>query len=104
AVTQHNAAVILTCLAIESTDGKCLDYWRNALEHWNATRQNPIFWQFLEDRFPSLEGDSAAVTHLTQDVGTILAAAVGEEIWESIHGRDFRRIGLITAAVSVHSH
>jgi tetratricopeptide (TPR) repeat protein len=104
AIAQHNAAVILTCLAIESKGGKCLDYWKDALKYWNTTNQNPIFWQFLEDRYPSLENDSAALTQLKHEAGIILAEAVGEEIWESIHGRDFRRVASITAAVSVHSH
>jgi hypothetical protein len=104
AIAQHNAAVILTCLAIESAGGKCLDYWKDALKYWSVTNQNPIFWQFLEDRFPSLENDAAALTQLKQKVGVVLAEAIGEEIWESIHGRDFRRIASITAAVSVHSH
>ena len=54
--------------------------------------------------FPFLENDAAASTQLKQEVGDVLAEAVGEEIWESIHGRDFRRIASITAAVSVHSH
>src|SRR5208282_407798 len=104
AIAQHNAAAILTCLAIESAGGKCLDYWKDALKYWNAVNQNPIFWQFLEDRFPSLENDAAASTQLKQEVAAVLAEAIGEEIWESIHGRDFRRIASITTAVSVHSH
>lgn len=104
AIAQHNAAVILTCLAIESASGRCLDYWKDALKYWNATNQNPIFWQFLGDRYPSLEDDSAALTHLKQEAGTVLAEAVGEEIWESIRERDFRRTASITAAVSGHDH
>jgi len=104
AIAQHNTAVILTCLAIESVGGKCLDYWRDALKYWSMTNQNPIFWQFLEDRFPSLENDGVALAPLKQEVGAVLAEAVVEEIWESIHGRDYRRIASITAAVSAHSY
>jgi hypothetical protein len=91
-------------LAIESSGSKCLDYWKDALKYWNATNQNPVFWQFLEDRYSSLENDSADLTHLKQEVGTVLAEAVVEQIWESIRGRDFCRIASIKAAVSVHSH
>lgn len=103
AIAQHNAAVILTCLAVETKSGKCLDYWKDALRYWTATNQNSIFWQFIEDRSPSLENDSSACAHLKEEVGSVLSGAIGEEIWVSIRERDFRRVASIVAAVSTHS-
>lgn len=103
AIAQHNAAVILTCLAVESRSGKCLDYWKDALKYWTATNQNSIFWQFLEDRSPLLEKDSIACAHLKDEVGSVLSEAIGEEVWISIRERDFRRVASIVGAVSTHS-
>ena len=103
AIAQHNAAVILTCLAVETKSGKCLDYWKDALKYWTATNQNSIFWQFLEDRSTALDNDSSACAHLKEEVGSVLSEAIAEEIWISIRERDFRRVASIVGAVSAHS-
>jgi hypothetical protein len=103
AIAQHNVAVILTCLAVESKSGKCLDYWKDALKYWTSTTRNSIFWQFLEDRSPLLESDSTACAQLKQDVGSVLSEAIGEEIWSSIRDRDFRHVASIVGAVSEHT-
>jgi hypothetical protein len=103
AIAQHNAAVILTCLAVESKSGKCLDYWKDALKYWTATNQNSIFWQFLEDRSPLIGNDSTTFAQLKEEVGCVLSEAIGEEIWDAIRERDFRRVASIVGAVSAHS-
>ena len=103
AIAQHSAAVILTFLALESTGGKCLDYWVDALRYWKAAIENPVFGQFLEDRNPALDNNSSGIDDLKTDVGAILAEAAAEQVWKAIRERDFRRIAAITTGMAEHS-
>ena len=104
-VAQHNLAVILTCLAQGLNGSRRLDYWRDAIHHWNATLSNAVFWQFMQDRDELSNGSGKPPTpdELRSIACETMKRALLREVWNAVDERDYKAIAFLSAIIREYS-
>jgi hypothetical protein len=100
-VAQHNLAVIFTCLAHGLNGSRRLDYWKDAIQYWNATLANDVFWQFMQDRdeLAGLNGGSPSPNDLRSIAREVIQRAMLTQIWIAIDNREYNEIATLLSII-----
>ncbi len=104
AVAQHNLAVISTCLALECSSERAVDFWHEALSSWTKTLAHPIFWDFVEDRAGALattKGVSRA--QLQTQAQRTIQKLVNNQLWKAVTERNHEAIASFAQLTVVHA-
>jgi hypothetical protein len=104
AVAQHNLAVISTCLALECSSERAVDFWHEALSSWTKTLANPIFWDFIEDRAGAACTTKGAVrTQLQSQAQQTIQKLVNSLLWKAVTERNHKAIARLAQLAVVHA-